>query len=287
MPELEGTRAGAPAPPWAHVGLIAGNGAFPRLFARAARAAGARVTAVALRGETLPGLEVEVDALHWVHVGQVGRMVRHLRRGGVQVAAMAGGVDKRRLFTKARLDWTGARLLWRLARRQDDGMLRAIAHVFERGGVPIVSSTCYLPRAMVPPGPLGQHRPTAKAWRDLAYGLEVARSIGALDVGQTAVVRAGAVVALEAIEGTDACLRRGGALCAGRDAVAVKVAKPAQDMRFDVPAVGPRTVEVAFEAGIHVLGLEAGRTLLLEPDVVRARADALGICVVGLPWEAP
>lgn len=271
------------ASPWSHVGLIAGNGAFPRLFARAARAAGVRVTAVALRGEADVSLVDEVDALHWVHVGQVGHMLRRLRRAGVEVAAMAGGVDKRRLFARARLDWTGARLLWRCVRRQDDDMLRAIARLFEQQGVPIVPSTCFLPRAMAPAGPLGRHLPDARERRDLQFGLEVARGVGALDVGQMAVVQRGAVVALEAIEGTDACLRRGGALGGGRGAVAVKVAKPGQDMRFDVPAVGPRTVEVAAEAGVRVLGLEAGRTLLLEPEAVRARADALGVVVIGLP----
>lgn len=267
------------------IGLVAGNGQLPLYFARAARARGCRVVAIGLRGETSEALVDEVDELTWAAVGQLGRMVRTLRRAKVQAAAFAGGVDKRRLFARARLDWTGAQLLWRLARRQDDGVLRAVAAIFEAAGVPIVSSTCVLPELMVPAGVLGRKTPDADQWRDLQFGLEIARKVGALDVGQTAVVCRGAVVALEAIEGTDACLRRAGALTGGKGAVAVKVAKPAQDMRFDVPAIGPTTIKTLAAAGLRVLGLEAHRTLMLEPQATVAAADAAGIALVGL--DAP
>lgn len=268
------------APP--PIGLIAGNGDFPCLFARAARRAGVRVAAVGMLGETRLEVAAEVDSMGWVRVGQLGRMIRLLRRAGVREAAMAGGITKTRLFGRARLDWRGLRLLTRALVRRDDGMLRAIAAEFERDGIRIIDSTRYMPDALCPVGLLTGREPSAQAWRDLRYGYRLAREFGKLDVGQTVVVKAGAVLALEAIEGTDACIRRAGPLSGGDGAVVVKVAKPSQDMRFDVPVVGLTTLDSLTAAGVRVLGLEAGRTLLLAPEALLQAATKRGISIVGL-----
>lgn len=264
------------------LGLIAGNGQFPLLFARAAQKRGIPVVAVGLRGETEPAVEDLVDAMTWVRVGQLAPMIRAFRRAGVRRAAMAGGVQKTRLFGTARPDWLAFWVLARCVVRRDDGMLRAVAAQFERAGVTIVESTLYMPEALAPAGVLTQARPNKRQWHDLRYGLGVAQTIGQLDIGQTVVIKDGAVVALEAIEGTDACIRRAGELTRRGGAVVVKVAKPAQDMRFDVPAIGPRTLDSLQAAGVQVLGIEAGRTLMLEPNRLVQEADRRGLVLVGL-----
>jgi DUF1009 family protein len=264
------------------IGLIAGNGQFPLLFAQAARARGIAVVAVAMRGETQESLREHVDEIVWVKVGELGKMIRGLKRAGIRHAAMAGGVDKTRLFRRARPDFLGLWLLARTFLRRDDGLLRAVAQQFEAAGITIVDSTLYMPEALAPHGVLTAAQPTPRQWQDLRYGLEVAQAIGRLDIGQTVVVKEGAVVALEAIEGTDACIRRAGALTHRQHAVVVKVAKPAQDMRFDVPAVGVATLESMRAAGVTVLGIEAERTLLLQPDAFVQRANYLGMVIVGL-----
>ena len=264
------------------IGLIAGNGHFPVFFARAARHKGHRVVAVAMRGETDPVLEQEVDAITWVRVGQLGRMIGAFRKAGVTQAAMAGGVRKSRLFETARPDWLGLKLLASVAWRRDDRLLRAVAEEFERAGIAIVDSTLFLPEVLAPAGVLTKSRPSEDEWRDLRYGYAMAREIGRLDIGQTVAVKNGVVVALEAIEGTDACIRRAGELSGRQGVVIVKVAKPEQDMRFDVPAIGVATVESMHAAGCRVLGVEAGRTLLLEPQPLAAAADARQVAIVGL-----
>jgi DUF1009 family protein len=264
------------------IGLIAGNGAFPKLFARGAARAGHRVVAVAHRGETAPDLIQEVDALTWVRVGQLGAILKTFKRAGVQQAAMAGGIDKRRLLSHFRPDVAGLRLLWRLARRRDDAMLKALAGVFEAHGIRIIPSTAFVPEVLTPVGLLGHIRPSAAARRDLAEGLRLAHAIGALDVGQTVALTEGTVVALEALEGTDGCIERAGALTGGRGVVIVKAAKPGQDMRFDVPTIGPKTVATAAAAGVVALGLEAGRTLILQANETIEAANRAGMALVGL-----
>ena len=264
------------------IGLIAGNGQFPLLFAEAAKKQGIAVVAVGMLGETQPDLVNQVDALTWVRVGQLGRIIRTFQRAKVTEAAMAGGVRKTRLFGGARPDWQGIRLLARCALRPDDGLLRAVAKLFEDAGIIIVDSTRYMPEALAPAGVLTQTEPTAQQWRDLHYGYEVAQEIGRLDIGQTVIVKSGAVVALEAIEGTDACIQRAGTLTGGKGAVMVKIAKPSQDMRFDVPAIGVETIRRLALAGIGVVGIEAHRTLMLQPEHVMQAAHAHGVVLVGL-----
>ena len=266
----------------AAVGLIAGNGQFPMLFAEAAHKMRVPVVAVGMIGETQPDLAEKVDAITWVRVGQLGRMIRAFKRAGVTEAAMAGGVRKTRLFGGVRPDWRSMWLLARCAIRRDDGLLRAVAHMFEDAGIAIVASTRYMPKALAPAGVLTQTQPSAQQWRDLHYGYGVAREIGRLDIGQTVIVKAGAVVALEAIEGTDACIERAGVLTGQKGAVMVKIAKPSQDMRFDVPAIGVETIRRLASAGIGVLGIEAHRTLMLQPEHILAAAHASGVTMVGL-----
>lgn len=263
------------------IGLIAGNGVLPRLFARAAREKGLSVVALAHRGETDPALEGEVDVFHWIRVGQVARMERLFRAAGVKRAVMAGGIGKLRAFAEARPDLGTLRILARLPSFLDDGLLRAIAHEFESQGTAIVSVTELLPQLLAPEGQIAGRPLTRAQSEDVALGMKVAGLLGDADVGQTVVVRQGIVLAVEAVEGTDAAIRRAG-LLAGPGQVVVKRAKPQQDTRFDLPAVGPATLKVMREANACVLAVEAGRTLLLEVDVLARDAEQAGITVIGL-----
>jgi DUF1009 family protein len=263
------------------IGLIAGNGSLPRLFARAARARGLTVVAAAHRGETDPELASEVDALSWVRVGQVGRIQRVLLKQGVKEAVLAGGFVRVQALARLRPDFGLLRVAARLRSIRDDALLRAVADDFEAHGIRIVSAASYLTELLAPAGRLAGPELDEAARRDIALGGEVAAALGRADVGQTVVVKDGHVLALEAVEGTDACIRRGAAL-GGRGVVVVKRLKPGQDERFDLPAVGPRTLEVMAEVGARVLAVEAGKTLLLEAERLLAAADRAGIALVGV-----
>ena len=264
------------------VGLIAGNGQFPLLFAQAAKERGVRVVAVGMEGETNPDIANLVDDCEFVKVGQLGKMIRFFQKRSITQAAMAGGVLKTKLFEGARPDLTAFKLLAQNAMRKDDGMLRAIAREFESKGITIIDSTLFMPDCLAPAGQLTGAPVTADILAELEYGYSVAKKIGELDIGQTVIVKSGAVVALEAIEGTDACIARAGDLTHQSGAVAVKIAKPDQDMRFDVPAIGVKTIENLSRAGIKVLGVETGRTLFLEPQKIIERAHELGIAIIGI-----
>lgn len=263
------------------VGLIAGNGRFPIIFARTARAAGVRIVAVAHEGESAPELSREVDALTWIKVGQLDAIIQAFRAHGVQRAVMAGGIRKTALMEHFAPDERGMRFLSRLQTWSDDAVLRGVASELESEGIAIVESTLFLGSILTPLGTLTGADPSDAQQRDIRYGLQVAKGVGGFDVGQTVVVKSGVVLAVEAIEGTDAALRRGGALAHG-GAVAVKVSKPGQDLRFDVPAVGFETVAVCQEAGVAVLALEAEKTLLLDREHFLAAARAAGLIVVGI-----
>jgi UDP-2,3-diacylglucosamine hydrolase len=264
------------------IGLIAGNGRLPFLFARAARERGLSVVAVAHRNEADPALEAEVAQLTWVKLGQVDRIIHAFREAGVQRAAMAGGIGRVRALTEARPDLGAMRILSRLRSLRDDALLRAVADYFESHGVTIVAPTDYLAQALCPEGHLAGPRLHPAQEKDVALGREVATLLGQADVGQTVVVRDGSVLALEAVEGTDEAIRRGGRY-GGAGAVVVKRCKPGQDLRFDLPAVGPRTLEVMGEVGARVLALEAGRTVLLDAPALFEGAEKSGITLIGLP----
>jgi DUF1009 family protein len=263
------------------VGLIAGNGRFPLIFSRAARLQGLSVVAVAHRGETEPEIEHCVDDLTWIEVGQIEPIVATFRGRGVRRAVMAGGIRKAALLEHFAPDERGMRFLSKLGTWSDDAVLRGLAAELEEEGIEVVESTLFLSALLTPEGPLTSHALSEQQWRDVRYGLAAARGIGRWDIGQTVVVKSGVVVAVEAVEGTDAALRRGGDLGRG-GAVAVKVSKPGQDLRFDVPAVGPETVRSCRAAGVDVLALEAGRTLLLDRDELVAAAESSGLAVVGV-----
>ncbi len=265
----------------ATIGLIAGSGRFPLLFAESARKAGHRVVAVAHVNQTDPALERLVDRLTWVKLGQFGKIGEALRAGGAEGVVMLGAIAKARFFRDAMLDAVGLALLAKVAVRSDDNLLRAIADGLAERGLPVVDPTPYLSDRLARPGVLGKHRPTEEELADARYGLELARAIGRLDLGQTVVVKDRCAVAVEALEGTDACIRRGGELA--RDGfVVVKAVKPQQDRRFDLPAVGPDTVEVLREAKGRVLAVEAGATLVMDLDEMVARADRARIVLLGV-----
>jgi DUF1009 family protein len=269
------------------LGLIAGNGQFPLLFAQAARAKNMRIMAVGMLQETLPTLKPWVDTLHWVHVGQLGRMITLFKKAGITHVAMAGGLSKTRFFSKVRLDWCALKILTQHALRHDDTLLRAIAAEFERHGITIVDSTLVMPEALAPLGVLTHTQPSEEEWKDIHTGFALAHAIGRLDIGQTVVMKDGVAVAVEAIEGTDACIARAGQLTAHTGGVVVKTAKPIQDMRFDVPAVGLKTLQSLAQAGIRVLALEAHRTLMLEPQAMIQQANEQGLVIVGIESPSP
>ena len=266
------------------LGLIAGNGIFPRLVARGARTAGLAVVAVAHRGETVEDIESEVDVCTWVRVGELGKIIKTFKKAGCRRAVMAGGIAKVKVFGGVRPDLRGAKFLAKTRSFHDDDLLRGIAAELEADEIEVIPSTQYLPDLLPDAGVLGRKSLRAKDRADIAFGREVVRATGAFEIGQTVVVRAGLVLAVEAVEGTDAAIRRGAGLSRG-GAVVVKASKPGQDLRFDVPAVGPQTIALMAEVGATVLAIEAGRTLVLEREKVVAAADAAGIAVVAFAPE--
>lgn len=263
------------------LGLIAGNGKFPLLFAAEAKRAGYAVIAVAHRGETDEKISVVADQVTWVYVGQLGKIIRSFQRANVTEAVMAGGIRKVRLFGNFRPDVRGARFLAKFKSREDDTLLRGVADELAAEGIRIVESTLCLPDILCGEGVLTKRQPDQKQWDDVKFGFHTAKEIGRLGIGQTVIVKNQVVIAVEAVEGTDAAIERGGALVRG-GCIVVKVSKPHQDLRFDVPAVGVDTVTRLSSVGGAVLALEAGKTLLLERERLLSQADSDGIAVVGV-----
>jgi DUF1009 family protein len=263
------------------LGLIAGNGKFPLLFAMEARREGYRVVATAHRGETDEAIEQAVDEVTWVYVGQLGKIIAAFQRAGVTEAVMAGGIRKVKLFGNFRPDLRGARFLAKLKTREDDALLRGIAQELASDVIEILPSTLCLPQMIAAAGVLSRRAPRPEEWSDIELGFRTAKEIGRLGIGQTVVVKQQIVVAVEAVEGTDAAIARGGRL-AKQGCIVVKVSKPQQDLRFDVPAVGVDTVHRLREVSGAVLAVEAGKTILLEKEELLRQADAAGIAVVGV-----
>jgi DUF1009 family protein len=264
--------------PMQRVGLIAGNGRFPVIFAHTARAEGVEVVAVAHEGETLAELGQEVATITWVKVGQLDRIIRTFQQSGIERAVMAGGIRKASLLEHFSPDERAQRFLARLDSWGDDTLLRGVAAELESEGIRVVASTLFLSRLLAPAGALTRRTPDGLQWADVRLGIAVAKALGRWDVGQSVVVKSGMVLAVEAIEGTDAAIQRGGR----SGAVVVKVSKPQQDLRFDVPAIGPETVRVCAAAGISVLAVESGKTLLLDKDDLLRDAEAGGLSIVGV-----
>jgi len=263
------------------IGLIAGNGDFPVEFAKAAKRQGLTVVAVAHEGETLPELAQWTDVIVWIKVGQLGKLIKAFQEHGVRDVLMAGGIKKTRLFGGGLPDLRGAALLARMLAKKDDSILRAVAEELESEGITVRESTLYLDTLLAPPGVLTKRKPSREEWKDIAFGWQMAKEIGRLDIGQTVVVKDQAVLAVEAIEGTDEAIRRGGRLC-GAGAVIVKVCKPHQDLRFDLPATGQKTIQTMKEIKASCLAIEAGRTIIIQRESVIEDANAAGIAVVSL-----
>ncbi len=275
------------------LGLIAGNGRFPFLLLDAARAHGLTVVVAAIREETDPEITARAARdpdihLHWISLGELSRLIDLFHAEDVTRATMAGQVRHKQIFSSIRPDWRLAKLLLSLRNRSTDMLLGAIAQVLADEGITLISSTEYLEPLLARPGVLTARAPTQAELADILYGRTVARAIAGYDLGQTVVIAAGACVAVEAMEGTDATIARAGnllraaadtATTLARALTVVKVAKPNQDMRFDVPVIGVRTVEVMQAAGATCLALEANRTLLFDPDAIAAAANRAGIAV--------
>jgi hypothetical protein len=271
------------------VGLIAGSGRLPLEVARAAREAGHEVVAVAIRDLADAGLEPAVAACHWLSLGELGELLRTFRAAGVRRCVMAGKVPKSFLYERGRAlrpDAHAQSLLRGLVDRRDDSILSAIADRLAAEGFELLPQAELTPQLLAPEGPLGRLRPLPEHWEEIRFAWPVARALGRLDVGQTVVAHGRAVMALEAIEGTDEAIRRGAAL-GGPGVCVVKVSKPGQDPRFDLPAVGRATLETLVEVKAAVLAVEAGHTLVLGREELAALADAARIPVVGVPPAGP
>jgi DUF1009 family protein len=267
------------------LGLIAGSGRLPFEIVEAAGERGLTVALVALEGNTDPEIErLAGGPCVWIAPGELGRLIDFLKEAGVEEVVLAGAVAKAELLRsteRLRPDARALALLGRLATRGDDALLRAVAEEIESEGIRVASSTAHLAGRITEEGPLVPGIDAPERAEDFALGLRVARALGAHDVGQTVVVKEGSVVAVEAVEGTDATIRRAGEV-AGEGTVVVKVAKPGQDLRFDVPAIGPSTVALARDLGVAAIGLEAGRTILLDRRRTLRLALDSGIPIVGL-----
>jgi UDP-2,3-diacylglucosamine hydrolase len=272
------------------LGLIAGNGKFPFLVLDAARAQGYQVVVAAIKEETFPEIESRgAAAVHWLSLGELSKLIETFKREGVQRAIMAGQVKHKQIFSAIRPDWKLAKVLLSLTTRNTDSLLGAIANVLAEEGITLESSTALLEPLLVKPGVPTKRAPTEAERKDVDYGRAVARSLAQHDIGQTVVIAESACVAVEAMEGTDATIKRAGQIMRSLDRDAstlsrtltvVKIGKPNQDMRFDVPVIGVKTIEVMQAAGASCLALDAGRCLLLDGEKIFEAASAADIAIL-------
>ncbi|MGA3129552.1 MAG: UDP-2,3-diacylglucosamine diphosphatase LpxI [Terracidiphilus sp.] len=276
------------------LGLIAGNGRFPFLLLDAARAEGLAVVVAAIKEETDPEIDRRAAAdagvtVHWLSLGELSRLIETFKKEGVEQAVMAGQVKHKQIFSSIRPDWRLAKLLLNLRTRSTDALLGAVAKVLGDEGIELISSTAFLEPLLATEGVLTERAPDEEECKNIEYGLGVAGALAGFDIGQTVVVAAQACVAVEAMEGTDATIERAGRLMATlvaeastleRRLTVVKVAKPNQDMRFDVPVVGQSTIETMISAGASCLSIEAGRTLLFDREALLQTASLAGIAIV-------
>ncbi len=283
------------------IGLIAGNGCFPFLILDAARAEGLTVVVAAIREETDPEIDARAAhdhgiTVHWLSLGELSRLIEIFQKEGVTRAVMAGQVKHKQIFSSIRPDWRLAKLLLNLRTRNTDMLLGAVAKVLADEGIELIASTVFLDPLLAQEGVLTERAPDEEERKDIAYGLGVARAVAGFDIGQTVVVAAQACVSVEAMEGTDAAMERAGALMHSLEDLApgaastlarrltvIKVAKPNQDMRFDVPVIGVHTLETMLRAGATCLSVEAGRTLLFDRDALLRRANEEKIAIVAVP----
>jgi DUF1009 family protein len=272
------------------LGLIAGNGKFPFLVLDAARAQGLDVVVAAIKEETFPEIESRgASAVHWLSLGELSKLIDTFKREGVHRAIMAGQVKHKQIFSSIRPDWRLAKVLFSLGTRNTDSLLGAIANVLADEGITLENSTALLEPLLAKPGVLTQRAPSDQEKKNIDYGRTVARHLAQYDIGQTVVVAESACVAVEAIEGTDATIERAGRIMKSlegdpstlsRALTVVKIAKPNQDMRFDVPVIGMKTIEVMREAGATCLAIDAHRCLLLDGDTIIQTANEVGCTIV-------
>ena len=264
-----------------NIGIIAGGGQFPQLFIEAAKKKGRRVVVIAHKGETDPKIAEYADSVCWLKLGQLGKLFSFFKKEKVQETVFLGTITKTRIFRDVMPDLKALSLWNKIDRKQDDAILRAIATALENEGIKVLESTLYLRHLLFPQGVLTKTKPSKKQRQDIVFGWRNARAIGELDIGQCIVVRDCTVLAVEAIEGTDAAILRGGSL-AKEKAVVVKVRKPGQDFRFDLPATGPTTVTTLRDVKGSVLAVEAGQSLLFDKEQMIDEANKAGIVVVGV-----
>jgi DUF1009 family protein len=272
------------------IGLIAGNGSFPLLVLDAARAQGFDVIVAAIKEEASPEIEQHgATAVHWLSLGELSRLIETFQREGVHRAVMAGQVKHKQIFSSIRPDWKLAKLLLSLGTRNADSLLGAVAKTLAEEGITLENSTSFLEPLLAKAGVLTRRSPTPQEKKDIEYGRAVARHLAQYDIGQTVVVAESACVAVEAMEGTDAAIGRAGEIMRsltgdastfGRELTVVKIAKPNQDMRFDVPVIGVKTIEVMGQAGATCLALDGGKCLLLDGSAIVVAADSVGITIV-------
>ncbi len=263
-----------------HIGLIAGDGRFPIIFADNVRRLGFTVSAIAHVGSTLPELESHVERIHWLKIGQFSKALAALKHDGVRQAVMLGGIKKTNVFTTLRPDLRTLAIFSRLKHWKDDAILRAVASELEREGIKICDSTFGLEGILADEGYVTTKKPNKKEEADIQFGWETLETLGALDIGQCVIVKNRVIVAVEAVEGTDEAITRGGKL-AGKGGIVVKRTKPHQDLRFDLPAIGPQTIQIMIAAQATVLAIEAGRTVILDREEVFALAKNAGISIIG------
>lgn len=265
------------------LGLLAGNGRFPFLVAQEARRNGRRVVAVAFREEADPALEQAVDSIHWLYVGQFKKWIDVFRKEGVSEVVMAGLVRHSNMyedFKRFHPDMMALKIFWKLRDRKADTILGTVADELGKEGIELMPSIEHLTHCLASKGPITKRKPTTRERADIEFGFQLAKAMAGLDIGQTVCVKDKAVIAIEAMEGTDRCIRRAGEIARG-DFVVVKVSKPKQDLRFDVPVIGLNTIETFQEAGGGILAVEAGKTLVLDREKMVEWADGVKIGIVG------
>ena len=268
-------------------GLIAGNGDFPFLVLEGARSRGIEMAVIAIREEASPALERVAKRFHWISLGELSRGIELMQQEGVKRAVMAGQVKHNKIFSSIRPDWRLAKLLLSLSTKNTDALIGAVARVLRDEGIELVDSTTFLGSLLPAVGLLTRRAPDEAEFSDIDYGRRIARQIAGLDLGQTVVVRDRACVAIEAMEGTDETIERAARIAGGQRVVVVKVSKPRQDMRFDVPVIGMKTIEVMRRSNATALGIDAGRTLLFERDALIRAADEAGIAMQAFAPEPP
>ncbi len=263
------------------IGLIAGNGKLPILLAKSMRAAGHRVVAIGHLGETQKKLRYHVDTLHWVPIGALGKIIDLLLQEGAQSAIFAGGISKRHFFSRAQPDLRAIKILGQLPDKKDDAILRAVTKEIESEGIKVESPIAFLQESMAPRGCWTDRKPTEREKRDIEFGWRIAKKVGRLDLGQSIVVKDQMVLAVEAIEGTDEAIRRGGKLGKG-DVVVIKVVKPQQDLRLDLPVIGLATIGTLKKAGATALAVDAHKTIIIDREKVLLEANKNHLCLIGI-----